>query len=1130
MKQFWTIGLSVAMLVGSVFSANADVTLEQVMQMHKEGKAIKSRSGIRKLTDSLKPVKQAPVSRFHKVMSKKAANAMKAPQKIMANGDNIYGYLTYSNDDSMLVGGYELSEVGDPTLMWVNNFYYSDMAAPSGFGYVDGVLKGYSVSSFYGYIIGVFYEEIDANTGEVLTLKVQDIDSNQCCFETVTYDPENKRFIGYGTMDYEYVCMTAPEDDPFNYTALCSVEYEQMCLGMTYNPEEKAVVGVNINFEMVKIGQDGSQEVIMNLPIPDAARYLSGITYDVVTDLYYWSFMRYDDTSGLATIDLKNKEFNIIRDIADSQQYSVLYTTDQPVASVAPKRPTVEADAVKFYKNSLTGYVTFTMPTETGDGSAITNAEIGYRAYLDGELYSTGNAVPGEAVKVNFAVDPEQMHKFGLSAVLNGVEGATMGVMAYVGNDTPLAPTNVVLTEDEIRWDAVSSGVHGGYVDASEMTYTVYLNGELLGSTDQTVFALTFDSEADFQAYTAEVVANCNGLTSSSSYSNSIAAGTALELPQYIEPTEEQYSIFTVVDNNEDGRSWHFDSDYFDETGDCYTDYSEPGVQMDDWLFLPKMNFESAEKFYSLSFEVSLRGDDFPNEYLEVLLCNEPSPNGVVKTDIIKEFSPESAEYELATAEFKVPEPGVYYIALHCTSDGYQWGVKARNFAVEDNNILSESPVAVDDLEAEAGPDGAPMAKVSFTMPTKTMDGEDITATKELKAIISGGEADVEVSGKPGEEMSVEVPAFIGPNSFSVVVSDGELNSPSAQVSVKCGYDVPSSVSEVRGTVSEDMYTLNLEWDPVTTGWIDDYNEYGGIIDPSKVTYDIYMVVDGYWELYDSGLTETSYVYSVEPGTPQDVVWLGVVATNESGDNGYLMYAEGIIGDPMTLPLGDDFEGDELTSDLWLTYDDVGAPQFGLINTKDISDQYADKSTVCFAVTGDEYYPGEEGRYGSPRFSTKGEKNVIVTLDVCGDFTLPTTTILAESFGIESEVIGEVTCTEPGFHKVSVSLPEKFLDKNWVGIYIKCAFPTGTEALIMESISISGSSGVSTIDMNGVKIAGGKNQIKVSGLQNQTVTVSAADGRVAAKSGKISGDATFNLEKGIYVVKAGNKNAKVVVR
>lgn len=1132
MKQFWTLCLAAAVAGGTALSADAGISLQQAMQMHKEGKAIKAGNGvIKRLDNSVRPIRQAPVSRFHKMKGKKVANANKAPQKIMANGDNLFGYLAYTTDYSLNPGVYELSDYSEPILKWENELYMQEYASPSGFGYSEGVLKGYSVASFYGYVFGSFYSEFDAETGEILVLKTQDIEENPSYFETVAYDPENKQFFGYGIMEDEFVFMSAPESDPFNYTSVRPVYDEEVCLGMTYNPEEKAIIGVNLSNELVKISSDGAQEVLMNLDVPDISTALCGIGYDPLSSLYYWNFVRSDYTSAMATIDVRNKMLNIISEHGEeTMQYTVLYTTDEFVMTDAPLRPSCEEGAVNFYKDSFIGYVTFTMPTEKGDGNAITE-NLSYNAYLDGKVYSVGNAAPGEIVNINFAVSEEGMHSFGMSAVLNGVEGAAVKTMAYIGNDTPLAPTNVTLTEKEISWDAVTSGLHGGYVDVSAMTYTVSINGEVVGTTEQTVLAHTFDPEVELNSYTAEVVANCKGKTGSSSYSNSIATGAALKLPQYLEPTTEQFALFNVVDNNEDGASWINGKDYDDGTGYVYTTYSAPGVQMDDWLFLPKMSFEDAEKFYSFSFNVALRSNDYSNEYVEVLLCSEPSSssNGVVTT-IIPEFSPESSDYELATSEFKVPESGVYYIALHCTSDGDMFGVKASNFAIEDNNITSESPVAIDDLLAEPGPGGAAMSIVTFTMPTKTMGGEEIPSTKELKATVSGGAAVAEVSGKPGEEMTVEVAAFIGNNTFNVVVSDGELNSPVAITSVRCGYDVPSTVTEVRSSTSEDMLTMTIEWDPVTTGWIDDNDEYGGTIDPSKVVYNIYMVVNGYWELYDTGLTETSYSYTVAPGTTQNMVWLGVEASNDAGDNGYLRYAGCILGDPMALPLGDDFEGEELSSDLWLTYDDFGAPQFGTIYTSDLSDAYADKETTCFLITGSGWFNGEEGRYGSPRFSTKGENNVTVTLDVCGDFTLPHTTILAETYGVDPVSIGEITCSEPGFHKVSVSLPEEFLNKSWVGIYIKCEFDTGEEMLAIESISIEGSSGIRTLDMSGVKIAGGKNQIKVSGLQNQNVVVSSVDGRVAAKSDRISGDATFNVEKGIYVVKAGNKNAKVVVR
>lgn len=1131
MKQFLTLCMAAAMVGSTTLSLNAGVTLQQAMQMQKEGKAIKAiNGGLKRLTTGMKPLRQAPVSRFHKIMSDKAEKAMKGPQKIMANGDNIYGYLGYSSDQSMLCGAYEFSSSGNPTMVWEDGLYYENMAAPSGLGYDNGVLKGYSMASLFGmFLIGIYYEEVDAMTGEVLAFEPQDLNTNMNYFQTVTYDPENKQFIGYGAIDGEMACMSAPADDPFNYTYVSTPEDGQMCLGLTYNPVEKAVVGVNLNYELVKLAADGSQEVIMNLDVPEGSNYISGITYDGVTDLYYWNVIRTDMTCAMATIDVKNKQVNVYHELDGMQEYLFLYTPDQPVAMEAPKRPGCEGSS--FYKNSLTGYVTYTLPTETVDGKAIAaDAKLGYRTYVDGELYSTGNAAPGEEVKANFAVAPDQTHVFGMAAVLDGIEGAPMNVRVYVGNDTPLAPQNVVLTEEGITWDEVTEGVHGGYMDLSKMEYTVYLNGDILGTTSETSFSHRFDPEAELKAYQAEVVATCNGLTGSSAYSNAITSGAALQLPQYIEPTEEEFALSSVLDANADGVGWYFDTDIDTGEGYVYTDYSAPGESMNDWFFLPKMAFDDPEKFYTFSFETAIRGIDYPNEYVEVLLCNEPNERGVVGT-IIDEFSPEGEAYEIAMGQFKVRQPGAYYIAIHCTSDGDMFGVKARNFSVEDNNITIDSPYEASDISAEAAEGGVLKATVHFTMPTTTMGDNEYPAGKELKATVSGGEAEVEVTGAPGEEMAVTVDAVPGANTFTVVISDGDLNSPMVWTSVRCGYDVPSCISDLRSTTSEDMLSIRLEWDPVTTGWIDEDNQDSGVIDPSKVTYDIYKVgEDGYWAVYDSGISDTNYTYSVEPGSEQASVRLGVVACNEIGDNGYLLAANGILGDPLALPINEDFDNGGFTTNPWMVYTIAGEPQFGLYETKNLSDAYADKETVCLGITASGYYTGEVGMLGTPRFSTKGDKEVTLTLEVSGDFKLPKTTILAEAYGIEAEEVGEITCSEAGFHKVSVSLPEKFLGLGWVGLYIQCEFETGEEALVVESISIDNGSGVRTLDMSGVKIAGGKNQIKVSGLRNQSVTVSALDGRVAAQKEKVSGNATFDVQKGIYVVKAGNKNAKVVVK
>jgi formylmethanofuran dehydrogenase subunit C len=60
-------------------------------------------------------------------------------------------------------------------------------------------------------------------------------------------------------------------------------------------------------------------------------------------------------------------------------------------------------------------------------------------------------------------------------------------------------------------------------------------------------------------------------------------------------------------------------------------------------------------------------------------------------------------------------------------------------------------------------------------------------------------------------------------------------------------------------------------------------------------------------------------------------------------------------------------------------------------------------------------------------------------------------------------------------------------------------------------------------------IATAKNAIIVSGFAGENVVISTADGKVVA-NGIATDNNTISVPAGIYVVKAGSKSAKVVVK
>lgn len=1139
MKQFLTLCMATAM-IGSALNADAKVSFEKAMQLKSEGKALTQVLKTRN-TKAIKTLKHAPVSGFHKMMAQKDAkfNGRKAPAKVTPLGDDIYGYLGYSDDPgTMPVGYYELEE-SSANLVWADPFYEENMLACINTAKVGDKIVGYIQDSFWGMLFGVYYIEYDAQTGEPIAFDEQDLAFNPNYISTFAYNPETETFYGYGVCDGVQAYVSAPAAEPFNYSLIKALEGREMCMSICYNPEEDAIYGVNLDYEFVRVENDGSQTKIMDLDVPDGATYITGLVYEPKSKLYYWNINYNDDSSAMATIDAANQELNVYANLEYCEEYMNLFTTTEYVGNPnIPARPV--AGTPDFYKGNLIGIVPFTLPSVNKGGEALTG-KVEYTTYLNGELYSTGSGEPGQEVRTSFAVPEPGKYSFSMKAKIKVdgeyLESSAASASTWVGNDVPVAPANVKMTTSKVTWDAVTEGLHGGYVDLKAMSYEVVVSNdeEKVGETVYTSYDIELPEDQELSAYVAYVRAVCNEFKSDWVSSNPVTAGLALELPQYIMPTPDEYALSVILDNNKDGVTWYLNQDYYDEENPYYiqTSYTYSADEpMDDWYFLPKMKFDDPARFYSFSMQVALRSTYYANEYVEVLLCNDTSLEGMsVVGTIIDEFAPEGITYETVSGEFRVRQAGDYYIAIHCTSDGDQLGINARNFAVEDNNITFASPVAVENIDVTPGANGALKATVKFDMPEMNMgDGEIDPATELTASVITPVDEQV-VKGKPGETVEVEVETEQGYNTFLVTVSDGEFNSPTAKAVAYTGYDLPATPVMSSVEYSEDMLSMTLNWEAVTTP-----DEPEGVINPETVTYDIYMVVPGIlgnnWALYEQGVEGTSYTYEVAPGEVQDMVQLGVASRNEAGSNGYLTSAMGILGTPYDLPIEEDFDDEgNIYTNPWITYTDTYdeglSAQWGLYYDSAITGN-EDDTNVSMIVQGEE---GAISRLGTPRFTTKGLTDATLALELFNT-DMPKTSILAVVAGEEPEEIAVINGNDfkNDIEKVAVDLPAKYLGQDWVGLFIRVEFEEESQILAIESIGITSVSGVATIANNGVKIAGGKGQIKVTGLNGQDVTVANVNGAVVAKSAKANNEAIFNVEKGVYVVLAGDKKAKVVVK
>ncbi len=1128
MKKFITLCLSAALL-GGALSAEA-VTPNEARAMIKEGKALKLRhNGFRSTPTG---IKNAPgTTGVSRIDNGRNVNplAKKAPQRITAGGSEIYAWSVYDVNQTP-PGLYQVDE-SSLSLMW-NDPFYTDNEYTLSSGYLkDGKIYGAAVDTFWGMIFAYTQVVWDFQTGEVLSQEELDLNTMPY-FGRMAYNPDDDCIYGTGLYaPYDggatQLLLKAQADDWSQVEVLAELSNESALGAMCYNGVDGCLYGVNSNGEFVRITTEGEMTPLFPLGLESLGfnpGYYFGLIYSPVENVFYAN-PNAETTSWIITIDPASENVDIQYELAGGNQLAQMFTTDEVVTDpLKPARPSLVRNV--FMQGSTSGWNIYEMPTEFADGTPI-QGNIKYTALLDGEVYKTGNARPGQQVRVVYRKLNEGPRNFGMYVDVDGHQSNTLSKKVWIGFDTPAAPQNVKIDGDQLTWDAVYSSENGGYVNYSDVTYTVYFNGEIFEGIKGTSWTLDLPEEGDLAVYDAIVLACYRGSESAGTHSNSVIVGQPLTLPYNIVPTAEQAAICSVVDANQDGIRWSYSAD----NEAFMMGYSAAGVENDDWVILPPFKLENAGRYISMAFDVAIRSTNYPDEEISVYLGTSNDPESMTQC-LVEPFQPmdgESNAFQNVSTIFKCEQAGTYYLGFRCTSAPDQMGLLLKNIIVEDNNITDKSPAAVTNLEADAAEEGELSATIGFNMPSKDMLGNDLASDAELVATVSSPVETKTVKGAPGSRQSLDITTMQSMNQISVYVSQGALNSPKETVGVYTGVYVPATPQVTSVTVADDMSSMTIEWDPVTEA--DEPGAYVG----DNITYTTYQGVQSIfgtmWYELESGLTECSYTYSVEEGAPMELAAIGVASFNEAGSTGYLNYGQGLVGTAYTLPIENDFTAGELAISPWMFYrpteDFTGS--WGWID--DLTPFGYEAGLYGLGATGEE---GTKAGISIPRFSTKDVENATVVLHFYADCKVTLDAMWVGQGDAENIQLAEFN-GEDSPREIEVSLPTELLGKDWVQVNIICEFTGEAQTFAMTYVGVTDQAPQGgTVSVGNVKastgIFGGKGIITVQGLEGSNVTISNVNGAVVANGVARSNNAVYTLDKGVYVVKAGKKEAKVIVR
>ncbi len=1053
-------------------------------------------------------------------MVEKAVPQPDEPMKVTPGGSAIYAWLYYSGNDEASTGYYELTKSG-ASMQWKRP---NKMELTAGW-IKDGKLCGYGIDKYGMTIKALNYEEINIETGALISASSMDVDD--AYFTMAAYNPETNMIYGYGKDALGNTAfMSAEGSDPTTLTVVKKTTYDSSCLAMTYNPADGKIYGITKGYPtlLVTIAPDGTQTQVMsfNNVSPDSDEP-TGLVYSPKEDLFYWN--RYEGeesySSYLCTINPTTKTLSQVRTYSNEEQFSVFVTTDKVIQAGQPALP--EITSVSFTDGATSGSMTALLPTTDIDGNTL-SGELSWAIALDDASYKTGTAEPGATVEATFADLADGNHTFSITASAGSLKSEKAFVTKYIGNDIPLAPTNVVLTEQTLSWDAVSAGVNNGYVDLEAMEYDVYINGEKKTTTKQTSVTGLLPLSEPLTWYQASVVAICNEKQSADANSNKVLAGAALNLPVNLTPTREEFDLMHTFDLDGDSYSWKCRDGYMESMWSL----SKKGG--DDWVVLAPINFPDKTAVYSLAFEAMRTCPETDREDLEIRIGTAPEPESMTEV-LMEEFEP-LTEYTAYSTVFTVAEPGDYYIAFRSTPLKYEVGIETgifvRNIVVEKSQIGNSSPAAVTDLKAVRGEKGALEATLTFRMPTLSYTGEtlsgDVTATVTADEVKS-------VTGAPGSEQSVTVRTKQGVNVINVTTSAGETAGTPTTIEVYTGVVVPDMVENLEFTISEDMLSVEMKWDAPTKGITEGY------VDPETCFYTIYEAVQSFYDMewVKRGVTkpgETTFTFSVKAGK-QACHTLVVMAENVAGHGDDMQGGEVLLGTPFTLPMLDDFENgrDYFQYSPWLQYrpDETFTGNWWVWPAENVVNDGEGNVLVAKPTEA-----GSKALIGIPAFTAAGDNdNITISLDVLINDNTPETIITGACFGNDEPVeIGKISGTSSSaMQKLAFTLPANFRNAPWVQLYFQTSFAKSTNLLIVDNVKIEKTegSGVNEVETSENIFING-NTLYLNNLNDMNVAIYSMNGSCIYSGSKLTGSKSIQLEKGIYVVRYGTQSTKIIIK
>ncbi len=233
---------------------------------------------------------------------------------------------------------------------------------------------------------------------------------------------------------------------------------------------------------------------------------------------------------------------------------------------------------------------------------------------------------------------------------------------------------------------------------------------------------------------------------------------------------------------------------------------------------------------------------------------------------------------------------------------------------ITDSEALADAPAAAGRPQLKYDGDGQLSGNISFTVPSKTYGGSNLTAAPNLNVWLDGESLKDEYA--EAGSMSIPVSLTEG-NHYIAITLDNEAGfSPLRYIYQYAGYDTPKAVGNVEFKQADGMNKVS--WNAVETGAGAGINK--GFVDAATLTYNVVRMPDN--TAVAKGIAATTF----EEITPQDMrsYYYVVTAVNGQHESAKTESNRILCGNSFTVPYHQEFADPEVLADYYTVVDNDG--------------------------------------------------------------------------------------------------------------------------------------------------------------------------------------------------------------